>query len=411
MPRPRLAPGELGKVSADQHGGSWRARSRIRDGAGNLHQLVVHGETEQIVRDQIVRKAHEIWGGMLFGHEKIQTLAQLANIWLAELEPRVELGRLKPQSKHIYETSWRSIIQPRIGAVPLDNFDAGFVDNFLQRLELEALRTGKGASEARTARKILSLIASVGVRHGLFAANPVAAAQPLESATPEFQIYTPEQVRAIFELAKGWEGKNGANGGGRRPNKQLLMDMMVLILATSMRPGEALAIRRQDCTIQESRWHVELTGTIVELRGKGKIRQDVPKEKRQQRGFVVASFAAPVLKRALASYKPNEYDLLFTTSKGTPYSVTYLDKLFRSFRDFYADDLKALGIDPIRFIPYSFRKTHATMLVENGWLELAQLALGHTNSKITLNHYVRPNKQVPVEATDIIEDLYNSSFG
>lgn len=407
MPRAKR-PGELGAVSINLHGSQYRARTVIRDGANNAHHLVAHGMTEALARERIEEDAHTIWGGIVALTAPVKTIGELANIWLSELSNRVELGRLRQQSADQYAVTWRTVLEKRVSAIPVESFDAGLVDQLLQSLELEARRTGTHVSAARNARKMLSLIAKTGVRHRIMQTNPVPAAERLASTKPDFEIFTPEQLTVILDLIGQWEGNRGARGGGTYPNRQLLNDMVLVILATSMRPGEALAIRRQDYLMRDGQPAVRLNGTIVEVTGSGVYRQDVPKEARQERGMFIPAFAHDVFKRALLGYKPNEYDLLFRTKNDTPYSVTNLGKLFRSFRSFYDEELRAVGVDPDKFVPRSFRKTSATTLAEYGTIELAQKLLGHSDSAITTKHYIKPDDQVSMEAATIMQQRFGS---
>ena len=409
MARAQKRPGELGKVSIDQRGSRFRARTTIRDGSGDAHFLVGHGDTADAAHADLETKARAIWGGALSKIQDVQTFGDLAGIWFTELERRVARGRLKEQSVQIYRADWTAVLEPIISAVTIDMFDEWFVNNLLQDLEIAAIKGDTPSSYPVRARKILSMLAGVGLRNRLIDRNPVVAAEPLQQAEPTFTVFEPDQVAAIFTLAREWERPEGIRDGPH-PNRKLLLDTMTIMLATSMRPGEALAIRKQDCFYQDGLPAIRVTGTIVTLRGKGTFRQDLPKKARQERGMFLPAFSLPTLQALVSAFKPNKYDLLLTRKPGTPYSVGSLDKLYRRFREQHQSELRDIGVDPEGFEPRSFRKTHATWLAQHAGIELAQKALGHADPRITSKHYIKPDDQVSIEASQLMQEGFGSAI-
>lgn len=415
MPR-KKQPGELGKITVDQRRGTYRARASVRDGSGKLHTLSAHGSTEHEARTRIDDEARAVWGGLYIALDELSTVEQLANLWIADLPRRVRRGTITQQTAEMYEVKWRTILKPLLAAAPISVLEAGFVNHLLSTLADQ-----HSPSYAKSARNIISQMSRLAVQRKALITNPVPDTDRIEGTPSEFQILTREQLLVVFDLAREWDGKNPTRRGGGRPNSQLLLDCMTIMLATSVRPGEALAIRRDDYfhkdamtigaggeVVHESRAAVRITGTIIQTKSDGIHRQEHPKHRRQERGIFIPQFAQQTFRRLLADYEDNPDFLLMATRNGTPYAPRYLQKLFRGFREAYSKELVALDIDPDLFTPRSFRKTVGTALAEHtsGGLDLAQKGLGHSNPGITRKHYVKPDEQVPVEAALILDEIF-----
>ena len=66
--------------------------------------------------------------------------------------------------------------------------------------------------------------------------------------------------------------------------------------------------------------------------------------------------------------------------------------------------MKAAGITGVT--PHMLRRTVATAINEQATIELAAEMLGHTDPKITIQHYIRRNEMVnPVTAT-LLDDIF-----
>jgi integrase len=148
------------------------------------------------------------------------------------------------------------------------------------------------------------------------------------------------------------------------------------MLGTSARLGEALAIRRCDIDLAAEQPTFMITGTIVFVRGKGHLRQPLPKHSKYWRTVTVPSFTAAALRERLASTgELASEQTVFHTKQGTPLSPANVRRLWRSIRDASAGLLPD-GIDLAQVVPHTLRKTVATTLDEVAGTDLAAELLG-----------------------------------
>ena len=200
------------------------------------------------------------------------------------------------------------IILPSVGDLRLGELTVGTLDRFLKT---EAKR---GLSRGRHARVVLAQILDLAVR-----------------------------IRRLLREHRREPGQPGPPPDGQ------LAQIFEVMLGTSARLGEALAIRRADVELDAEQPTVTITGTIVFVRGRGHVRQPHPKH----------------------------------------------SKYWRSIRDASAGLLPE-GIDLAQVVPHTLRKTVATAIDDAAGTDLAAELLGHSSTAVTREHYVQPrNVSIP----------------
>ncbi|MCT1478350.1 site-specific integrase [Microbacterium sp. p3-SID336] len=334
---------------------------------------------------------------------KVSTTEQLAALWLADIDLRPE-DSLEQSSREAYHNRVKNNILPYIGAVPIGSLSAGFIHNLLQRLARE-----RSYSFASVTRKTLSGMLTFAALNGVIDTSPMNDVPKLKNNAPRKKIQLDEdQLLLIIALIRDWEGKQGPGRfGGSKPNVRVMEDFLLITLGTSLRPGEVLGLSLDDVHLLSESAKVSVTGNVNRTKKHKNIRKDHPKGRGQQRTMSVPKYADTVLRRLVASYKPNPDQLLIATKKGTPMSVNYIDRLFREFRNQHRDLLTRIGIDVDLLTPYSLRKTVASVVNEGGGAELAAKVLGHTDSRITKKHYIHELKEVDPEAAQILDRAFS----
>ena len=400
MARPRKAPGELGAVAIDRRGAKVRARASVRDGAGHLVPISVTADTEDEARRLIEVRARAIWAGYFIEVTPATTVAQLGQIWLAS----ASVQRNQQSTIEAYAANVRTILDPRIGAVPVKALTPGFLSQFIDQLA-----TTKSSSYASRARKTLSQMLNLAVRQGVFDHNPVRTVDRIRHEERDFLSLDVKQVPLALRLMSQWRGTNPDRRGGVRPNTTLLVDTALIILGSSSRPGEALAIRRSDVQFTATGGvQLRIGGTVSQTAKHGNVRKDSPKKARQRRWITVPTFTAAVLRRRLAEYSDNPDDLLFATKNGTPYAVNHLELLYRRFREANEQQLKAIGVEHVHlFTPKVFRKTAAAIVEDDANLDLARRFLGHADERTTRAHYLPPEDTVPEVTAEILSRAFD----
>jgi integrase len=86
--------------------------------------------------------------------------------------------------------------------------------------------------------------------------------------------------------------------------------------------------------------------------------------------------------------------LLFCSREGTSLTTNNVRRQLRHVLDL-------AGIT--RITPHMFRRTVATAINEQGGFELAAELLGHTDPKITIQHYIRCSEMVNPVTAEMLE--------
>lgn len=203
-----------------------------------------------------------------------------------------------------------------------------------------------------------------------------------------------EQVQAIRAAASAW--RRGTGLPGPKPDGQLEAIIEVM-LGTSARIGEVLAIRKCDIDATSTPATVRICGTIVSPKGKATHRQDHPTTSKSRRTVSVPSFTAAVLRQRLAAAgRQDPTHLLFFSRNHTPLTTNNVRRRLRAV-------LEQAGIDGVS--PHAFRRTVATVIDRAGGADLAAEMLGHTSSQITKEHYIEPDEKVNPVTAQILEAL------
>src|SRR5688500_14180393 len=95
MPRPRIPAGEVGAVQITRLAdGRYRARGRMRDDAGELHQLRATADTKDDALAELRQAAAQLTSNGEGALTAASTLAAAADAWLVHVTVRAETGSL-----------------------------------------------------------------------------------------------------------------------------------------------------------------------------------------------------------------------------------------------------------------------------------------------------------------------------
>ena len=394
MVRPVQPLGTFGVVSVRRTKRGHVASTRFRELIGAYRRVTASAATaagaENKLKEKIAAGLMSQTEGDLNAQTKVRTVAEL---WLKEIEQRQEHA---PQTIEVYRDIFRRIILPSIGELRLGELTVGTLDRFL-KAEAE-----RGYSRGRHARVVLVQILDLAVRHDALPRNPVRSTAPLRRSRSEIRSLTLEELAEIRRLLREHRKEPGLPGP---PPDGQLAQVFEVMLGTSARLGEALAIRRGDVDLNGGHPTVTITGTIVYVRGEGFVRQSHPKHSKYWRTITIPSFTLAALRERLAT--TGELDpsqTVFHTKQGTPLSQANVRRLWRSIRDASAGLLPD-GIDLAQVVPHTLRKTVATTIDEAAGTDLAAELLGHSSTAVTRAHYVQPRKRVNPQTAEILESL------
>lgn len=383
--RPRTAIGTFGDISVSEVGGRHRAMTRYRDLDGRLRKVTATAASERAPRARLKEKLVDRAGYGSGGPLSVASpFGELCELWLADLE----LRNISEGTKQNYRDDLRLHVRPALEPYTLGEIGTGRVEAFLRR------EAAISYSRAKHARTLLNQLFGFALRHDAIARNPVEGTSQLTRPKREIQAMTLEQVQAIRAAAADWRTQTGVPGP--RPDGKV-RDICEVLLGTSMRPGEVLALRPCDISDTAHGMVAHVRGTVVRRQGMRDFRQDQPKTNASHRSIAVPEFAAEVLRRRIATMTTDQRELtIFHNRNG---GVITLHNLRRTFREFLEDaDLSESGITP-RW----YRRTGATVLARGLGIESAAAFLGHTSTAVTEGHYVEVDQSIDMSPAGVLQ--------
>lgn len=389
MARPRTPIGTFGAFTfTNTADGRVRARARYRDEDGKLRRVEVVGVNRAAAERTLKSKLSDRASRASVGCGEITAdtaFEDLAATWLEDVASNASLS---PRTRELYETNMRTLVLPALQHFALRELTVGRVDRFLKA------QARISHSRAQQSKNVLRQALGLAVRYEAIPRNPVDGASRLRKPPSKPTALAPEMVQAIRTAVRDW--RRAAGTVGPKPDGQLeaLIDVMV---GTSARIGEALAIRRCDVDVTSSPPTVRIAGTIVTPKRNPPHRQDHPKTSRSDRIVALPSFTAAALRQRSAALDDADPErLIFVSRKGTPLTPNNIRTRLRKI-------LAEAEID--RVTPHAFRRAVATVLNSAGGAELAAEALGHTSPEITRAHYIETADQVDPRTAEILEQF------
>lgn len=271
-------------------------------------------------------------------------------------------GSLAENSYAEYDSVVRHLVTPQMGEVQMDQLSTAFID-----FRREQVMEEQSRSAAVRLKKVLQLICSHAVRRAALTVNPVREVQRLPGGDRRTSALSAEQWHGVVQLLRAWRQDQR---GGTKPDTKKLEDILTIIIGTSLRIGEVLALRRSDMDVMSQHPQLHVCGTVVITKTKGTHRQPVPKHSEQNRRIALTTTAQSVARYRLALTGAEADALLFPSKTGNPSTVSGIERLMRAFRAENAEALTGLGIDVGEFTTHLFRRTAATFVERAGGLAL-----------------------------------------
>lgn len=363
MPRPPLILGTWGKISRSKQGKVWSASARFRDFDGVTRQVRRTGSTGAKAEDALkeyLRDRVRLHGADLSAEARV---AVLADRWYDTL-----LGKKANGTLDVYRRTIKNHVRPALGELRVREVTVPVVDR-----HLVAVEENIGKATAALCRVVLMGMFSLAVRHGAAAMNPVRETENVTSERGEIHTVTREEVVILRQRLQAWDSSKDRGGRQRVTD---LADVVDMLLATGVRTGEVLAVRWEDVDLRSEVKTVTITGTAVHVRGEGLQRQPKPKTAAGFRTLALPPFAVRMLVRRAATAQTQ---WVFPSAVGTLRSPNNMRTQWRVFRE-------ALDY-PSWLVPYTCRKTVATMIRDGKDLDAAAQQLGHGDTRWTRDHY------------------------
>jgi integrase len=390
--KPRTPIGTWGDINVDlADSGSYRARTWFRDLDGRARLVQASADTgpraEVALKAKLAKRIRRSAGSVELTADSPFT--RLVEVWLEDLE----LDDLAPSTRELYERDMRTLVLPAFEGMTLREITIMKVDRFLKQ------QAKQSYARAKHSKVALNLALGLALRYEAIDRNPVTGTKRLKRPPTEARALTHQQVDAIRAAVRSWR-RGEEKVPGPPPDGQL--DAVIeVMLGSSLRIGEVLALRRCDVDLTTSPATVRNSGTIVSPKGKPTYRQPKPKTATSVRRIAVPSYTAEALRKQLARSAGEPPDtLVFRSRNGTPLTTNNVRRRLRGI-------LKEVGITGVT--PHSFRRTAATTIERSAGVGLAAELLGHTSTEITKRHYIEPDENVNVRTAQILESLAPSS--
>lgn len=387
MGRPRTPIGTFGTITYSRAGRRVRARTRYRDDDGKIRRVQATGDSEAAALRNLKAALATRQSMRTYGELTPDTsFATLVKIWLEDLDLD---DNLSLSTRQLYERDMRTIVMPAFENLILREITVSRVDRFLRHLA-----ANRSHSMAKHARTVLNLSLGLAVRYDALPQNPVREAKRLRKPPTKVKALSLAEVDAVRAAVRAWRRDEARPGP--RPDGQLELIIEVM-LGSSARIGEVLALRRCDVDVTGTPARVRICGTIVSPKGKPTHRQEHPKTSTSVRTVAVPSFAGDAIRQRLVATAGGSADaLLFVSRNGTPLTTNNVRRRLRSI----LEGAKITGVTP-----HAFRRTVATVLNRDGTTQLAADMLGHTSSEITRQHYIEVDETVDASTAEILESL------
>lgn len=343
----------------ERNGPTWRVRDLVAGRKVTLAHGLPTKTAAKAVRDQL--RADQLRGQALVPRGGQITLAEWAKVWWPS-----HAAALKPSTAYSEGARLRNHILPALGQQRLEDISELTVQTWLTRLGAQL-----SPKTVRNCHGLLRRMLAAAVRQRLIRTNPATATTLPRVRRREMRFLTePEIGRLIAAVPQHW-----------RP-------LVLLLVATGLRWGEAVALRVGDVDLLASPPRLTVTRTLHEMPGSGEIIYTEPKSVQSRRTVtfpvsVAAQLAALVAGRA-------RHDLVFTSPQGQPVRV-------RNFRRGWVRWTVAAGLDPARergqrrvggLRIHDLRHTHAAALISAGVpLTAVQRRLGHASIAVTSDLY------------------------
>ncbi|MCW2752180.1 MAG: hypothetical protein JWR83_3290 [Aeromicrobium sp.] len=397
MARPVQPLGTFGAIKVKKSGSAYAATTRFRDFDGDYSKVQASGGSRTAAVNALkakiaTRLADQNGGEDLTRQSK---LAEAAQLWLEEINGQ---DRLAQQTIDIYTETVNDVVLPALGSMRLSELTVGTLDRYFKKLAKDH------PSRARRSRVVLSQIFALAVRHDALPINPVRATASLSRSHSEVRALSPIELGHVRDLIGRW--RTGPDVRGPKPDGQLAL-IFDVILGTSARIGEALAVRVCDVNLDDDQATITISGTLVFRKGTGLVRQPHPKHSKDWRIVTIPPFAATAVRTRLAELdQAHGEQTIFCTKKRTFFSPANVRRTWRAIRADLGDQLPA-GIDLADVSPHTFRKTVATTLdqAKNGGIALAAELLGHHSTEVTEQHYVQATKRINPVTAEILQSL------
>lgn len=363
MPRrkQRSAWGSLTRVDAER----WRIRYWAKDSDGTYRRM------SRTVRGNRL-DAERVRSELMLQHSEDAPCPTVAQAWerwvLPDLERRVELGTLAPNSLKQYRSAYRAHVSPTWADVELDAIKPMAVQKWLDRM---------GSSQADNGIGVLAAVLDAAVRYELVSHNVARERYVMPSKTTikrrDDGIWTLAELLEIDVAGEWWE------------------PAYILSAFGGLRVGESLGVTAQDVELRDvSGVPVAFVHVSKQVTRNGDVLETLKTEQSNRTAFVVGKAAL-----RLAAITNGMYDSWYLTHDGAGNAQPQY-RLTRAWT-------KAGMAHPFRNLRNAWQTWMRWEVGVAPWA--IEQAMGHRVAGVTGRYYDRPTDDVIAQ---VLADAYRT---
>ena len=239
--------------------GHFEARTRYRNWDGQVRLVQATADTAMAAERALkvkITKRHRVQPG-----ESSLTpdslFSDLVNCWLEDIDLEERISRT---TRNLSERNMRTLVLSAFGHLTLREIGVARCDRFIKQM------AKRSYNRAKQARVVLRLAIELAVRHEVLPSNPMDHVSRLYREPHIPDALSASELNAIRAAISRWEA-GADHSSGPRPDGQLGAIVEVM-LGTSARIGEVLAIRLSDVDVAGAVPSIRLVGTIVSRKGR-----------------------------------------------------------------------------------------------------------------------------------------------
>jgi integrase len=308
------------------------------------------------------------------------TVEKYLDWWIAEHVP----GRVKPRTLLSYEQKVRHV-KRLLGRVRLWSLTATQVESAFNQL----LDEGHSPGGVQAIRRVFRVAMKEADRKDLVRKNVVALADGPKAVDKPRDPYTVDEVKAIRAEMEG----------------DRLMALFFVGLALALREGEAFGLRWSDVDLKRGLVHIR--HQVQPKRGGG-FEFDDPKTLASIATLELTKNQVAILRRhrreqakerLIAGSEWMDYDLVFPSAIGTPYSASNVRRRFNKI-------CEQAKVRPRRI--HDWRVTTGSWLADlNVHPEVAKQVMRHSQHSTTMKYYTHAKSERRGEALEALDDMFN----
>jgi integrase len=180
-------------------------------------------------------------------------IAKAIQLWEEKFKSLVAEGHRSPTSLDTYRRAIKNHLLPAFGELRIGEATTPRIDRAITEI-----KTRSGAPTARTCRSIMSSVMGLAVRYGAITSNPVRDVDRIEHNAKKLpRALNADEIRAVRAHLESHE----------LAVKSDLPDLVMFMLGTGVRIGEALAVLGHQLELETGR--VKITSAVVRVKGEG----------------------------------------------------------------------------------------------------------------------------------------------